>query len=640
VAETDFSSQSGNEFSSPALSTPLEDVTPEPPNIAEECGPSIKAPGEDDQVAFLAPELSAWSTHYKIPLDATSALLRTLRKVPSLSGLPKDARTLRSCPRTTPVRIIGGGAYAHYGLREGVSYVLSGNGSTRLPAHLELIFNVDGVALSSSSKSQFWPIMCSMPQITNSAPFIVGCFHGFSKPHSVSEYLSEFVDDISEILKDGIEHGGRRYSFFIKAFVCDAPARAFLLGIKGHSGYSSCGKCRVIGEYMNGRVSLLGSAHQPRTDKDFREKTDRDHNIHDTPLVRLPLNLVTQFPFEYMHLICLGVTKKLMLLWLRGRLGSRITPSTAKHISAVLESYAEYIPCEFARKPRSLDDIDRWKATELRQFLLYTGPIVLFNNLDKKYYSHFLLLNVAIRLLVGVKTCAAREMREYAGALLSHFVKTFGALYGKEHYSYNVHGLLHVAEDVEKFGSLDNVSAFQFENYFHRLKCFLQPGNRPLQQLSRRLHEMKVNRTMGMSSSPDIESGDYILKGEHSEGPILLSSQAQFKKVEFSNFTLSTCKGNNVCMVSDNVVMIQNIIKDSSGKCMIVGKKFATKKSLFATPCLSSKLNVHVVSALSVLAHWPLEKVSCKCVMLPHKNASFVVLPIIHSNEFPTNVNL
>lgn len=86
--------------------------------------------------------------------------------------------------------------------------------------------------------------------------------------------------------------------------------------------------------------------------------------------------------------------------------------------------------------------------------------------------------------------------------------------------------------------------------------------------------------------------------------------------------------------------MIHNIIKDCSGKDMIVGKKFTTRASLFATPCVSSKVNVHIVSALSAMTNWPLEKVSCKCVMLPHRDASFVVLPIIHWNEFPANVDL
>lgn len=34
------------------------------------------------------------------------------------------------------------------------------------------------------------------------------------------------------------------------------------------------------------------------------------------------------------------------------------------------------MPCEFARKPRKLDDISRWKATEFRTFVLNIGTFV------------------------------------------------------------------------------------------------------------------------------------------------------------------------------------------------------------------------------------------------------------------------
>jgi len=42
-----------------------------------------------------------------------------------------------------------------------------------------------------------------------------------------------------------------------------------------------------------------------------------------------------------------------------------------------------YCPSEFARRPRTLDMYSKFKATEFHQFLLYKGPIVMFDILDK-----------------------------------------------------------------------------------------------------------------------------------------------------------------------------------------------------------------------------------------------------------------
>ena len=54
-------------------------------------------------------------------------------------------------------------------------------------------------------------------------------------------------------------------------------------------------------------------------------------------------------------------------------------------------SLSSHIPREFARKPCSLSDVIRWKATELRQFLLYIGPVVLRGVLPEPLYENFIL---------------------------------------------------------------------------------------------------------------------------------------------------------------------------------------------------------------------------------------------------------
>ena len=87
------------------------------------------------------------------------------------------------------------------------------------------------------------------------------------------------------------------------------------------------------------------------------------------PLLELNIGHISQFPLEYMHLVCLGATRRLLLHWIRGKRAVKISTLIADIISNGLKNFAANVTVEFARKPRSLKDIDQWKATEFRLFL-------------------------------------------------------------------------------------------------------------------------------------------------------------------------------------------------------------------------------------------------------------------------------
>lgn len=138
------------------------------------------------------------------------------------------------------------------------------------------------------------------------------------------------------------------------------------------------------------------------------------------------------------------------------------------------------IPSEFSRKPRVLTDISNWKATELRQFLLYTGPIVLQSILKKHIYVHFLSFHVALSILVSPSLVEEECNIKYAEDLLKYFVQNFQTLYGVQFMSHNVHNLLHLCDEVRKFSSVDNFSAFPFENFMIQIKKVLRKFEKPL----------------------------------------------------------------------------------------------------------------------------------------------------------------
>lgn len=88
--------------------------------------------------------------------------------------------------------------------------------------------------------------------------------------------------------------------------------------------------------------------------------------------------------------------------------------------------------------------------------------------LPDKLYHHFMLLSVAATILSSPLLCGT--LVSYADQLLSMFVSELGAIYGPGSVVYNMHNLLHVADDVAKYGILDKFSCFQFESKLGSIK--------------------------------------------------------------------------------------------------------------------------------------------------------------------------
>lgn len=197
-------------------------------------------------------------------------------------------------------------------------------------------------------------------------------------------------------------------------------------------------------------------------------------------------------------------------------LSVRLRPRSIKRISYLLILLRSNTPFDFARKPRCIQDVKQWKAVEFRNFLLYTGPIVLRYSLTENLYQHFLMFHVAI--FVRPDLCKT-EFIDYAEALLKHFVLLFEILYGKKFVSHNVHNLLHLCSDVKIFGSLDKFSAFRFENYMMSIKRLLRKNEKSLQQLIKRYKEKENIDFMLPRKEPNCNN-ENSLKYLHNDGPI------------------------------------------------------------------------------------------------------------------------
>lgn len=80
-----------------------------------------------------------------------------------------------------------------------------------------------------------------------------------------------------------------------------------------------CSKYKIEGFRSSNRMifNLFDSPLQ--TNLEYKMCIDIEHHNSSSPLSVLPIGLVSNVPFEYIHLILLGVTKKLIIAWLEGK---------------------------------------------------------------------------------------------------------------------------------------------------------------------------------------------------------------------------------------------------------------------------------------------------------------------------------
>ena len=122
-------------------------------------------------------------------------------------------------------------------------------------------------------------------------------------------------------------------------------------------------------------MTFADSAAPLQTDDLVRSMTNEMHHSKDSqsPFHALELGMVSQFPVDYMHAVCLGVVRKMVSLWLGGPLQMRLGRLAVDTINGKLIGLKKSIPVKFQHKPRPISEHERWKAIEFRMLLLYTG---------------------------------------------------------------------------------------------------------------------------------------------------------------------------------------------------------------------------------------------------------------------------
>lgn len=403
-----------------------------------------------------------------------------------------------------------------------------------------------------------------------------------------------------------------------------------------HNGIFACDRCWVEGKNINNRTIFTTINDKKRTDESFRNFENPEHHTGKTPLVnlRLPFNMIKQFSLDFMHLCCLGVMRKLLNeCWLSNDTGTRISKINILKLTQRMTNLNTQIPKEFQRQfTQPLGLVSRWKATELRFFLLYCGPLVLKNLLPKNHYEHFLHLFVALRILCCQKMINNNYV-DHAEIYLKRFVLLCGKYYKLESMVLNVHSLIHLVDEVRYFKcTLSKLTAFPFENELGNIKKRLRSGYKALHQYCSRLTEEFSLNFKKESLPPILE----IITSSKSivENKLIVTS------IKYKEFFYTIKKPNNCVMLNNgDFCLINKMESHEKNKIIFYGKKLNLIGEAFESPTKASDLYIHKVSEINthcLSVKFFLEDICKKAIFFKifeiedDDEKEFYVIPMLH----------
>ncbi|CAH1099203.1 unnamed protein product [Psylliodes chrysocephalus] len=392
----------------------------------------------------------------------------------------------------------------------------------------------------------------------------------------------------------------------------------YSIGVVSYNGIHGCLKCTTKGEYSYSSRTVVFPETKAllRTDQKFRlKKYGGHHKGTETPLLRISeLDMIQDFIIsDSLHLLELGVVKRCLLGWRDGTLGLE-----GKLCARDINKISNALPREIHRPMRSMNCLAFWKGVEYRSFLNYVGIVVLKDVVKDHIYQHFLLLFVA------TKICSCDIYKKYlsvAQLMFETYVEQFKNIYSEDYLTSNVHNLVHVVDDVNRFGVLQSISAYPFEHALFQIKRLLHMGNYNLEQVVNRLSE---------------------------RNEIILSNVRHSKKLLPSNINK---RGNVVYFLSKDGLYLSNNMKDAwfltktndivkmvtalpeNDKIKIQGHSIKKKEDFFKIPICSSYLHIFCADAfnLQMLTFYNPDDIFCKLVTIHYKDNISVFIPLHHT---------
>ena len=207
-------------------------------------------------------------------------------------------------------------------------------------------------------------------------------------------------------------------------------------------------------------------------------------------------HMVNDMPCEYMHLLCLGVVKRLVVLCFKvGENRERITKRKLSNPTLFNEQIQSIqVARECSRRCRNLD-VGVMKASEYRNILLFFFPIVI-NCIEETAEEE---RELWLHLVFMIRSCVLpnNEFRNINSALIEsackNFYNLFEKLYGPTNCSYSIHVVPSHLLQIRGQMPLTYKSAFKFESFYGEMRHLFKPGTvSPLKQILQNCYAKRI----------------------------------------------------------------------------------------------------------------------------------------------------
>ena len=224
-------------------------------------------------------------------------LLSSLTKH-GFKGVPRSLyrlKKLQALDNNLVVNKLESGLFSYFGIKENLELFV--HRQKLLSCNRELLIhakiNIDGLPLYKSSSTCLWPILMSFG--SDPHPYPIAIHLGRQKP-ALDSYLRDFIDEVKILREEGCRIGGILIKLGTIIFVCDAPARAHLQCVLGHTAKKGCSYCDAEGRYLMDRIVFPVETGHHRSDEDYKNMSQ--NNQTKLSLLVSIVGLNTHFPVD------------------------------------------------------------------------------------------------------------------------------------------------------------------------------------------------------------------------------------------------------------------------------------------------------------------------------------------------------